>query len=272
MAWIESHTVIFRHRKLVMLADLLKINRVLALGHIHLFWHSVLEQQEDGDLSKWTNKMISDVAQWRENPTVFVESLQKSGFLDGKKVHDWLDYAGRYLNGKYRTSNKKKLASIYRKHKIKSVLSRTKDGLKSDLGLSLDSPPYLPNLPNLPNLPDHAAAAANAGTPSNPQKKELTTVQKIVLAYKVTKGFKKDDKGWDALNFKRFTKSAKQLVDYFKEPKLAVQCIVELADKFNEKNLDWTLETIVKHAADWKAKEKGHETNASTGNVSAYRG
>lgn len=88
------------------------------------------------------------------------------------------------------------------------------------------------------------------------EKKKLTPIQKIVLCYKQIKGFKENDKGWDKLNFARCCKSAKQLLDYFGKWQDVVDCIESLAKKFNEENLKWTIETIVKHCADWKLERE----------------
>jgi hypothetical protein len=79
--------------------------------------------------------------------------------------------------------------------------------------------------------------------------RETTPLQKIVLAYKLKKGFQKDDKEWDKLNFGRCMKSAKVVI-----------CIDILGNRFNSKGLDWRIETIVKNASDYKLnKEKTNE-------------
>src|ERR1041385_5456139 len=62
MAWIESHTVLLRHRKTIMLASALDIKPVYAIGHLHALWHNALEQQEDGDLSAWPNSMFAQMS------------------------------------------------------------------------------------------------------------------------------------------------------------------------------------------------------------------
>ena len=138
MAWIESHTVLGRHRKLKELARDLRQRPVYTMGHLHALWHSALEQQEDGDLTSWTDELIAESAEYPGEAPQFVRLLQQHGWLDGRVIHDWLDYAGRYLTGKYRTSNPSRLKMIFKKHK--TVLRLTKDGLKTD---------------NLPNLTNH---------------------------------------------------------------------------------------------------------------------
>lgn len=142
MPWIESHTVLLRHRKVLQLADDLGVSPVCAIGHLHALWHAVLEQQEDGDLSEWPDTMIAQAAAYTGDSVRFVACLQARKWLDGKMVHDWLEYAGRYLAVKYRTANPLKLQKIHSKYKSvsRSVSSRSKVRSKSD------------NLPNQPDL------------------------------------------------------------------------------------------------------------------------
>jgi len=116
-AWIESHTVLRNHRKILLLSRELRLSVVQTIGHLHLLWHAALEQQEDGDLSKWSNELIAELACFTGNADLFVKSLQAQDWLGyrgtnqgtngaliqgtEKFLHDWWDYAGRYLQGKY---------------------------------------------------------------------------------------------------------------------------------------------------------------------------
>ena len=112
MAWIESHTVLMRHRKIIGLSRELGIRRSHALGHLHALWHTAIEQQEDGDLSAWSDGMIAEVSDYQGDAQQWVKALQAHGFLTGRLIHDWPDYAGRYLESKYRTSKPRRLAEI----------------------------------------------------------------------------------------------------------------------------------------------------------------
>jgi hypothetical protein len=143
MPWVESHTVLRRHRKTIELAQDLRLKPVYAMGHLHALWHVALEQQEDGDLSSWSDDFLAASADYDGDVLQFVSLLQRHGFLDGRLIHDWLDYAGRYLEAKYRTSNPKRLAEIYAKH------AKIKESVSSQ---SLVGPPDLPNQP-LPLTP-----------------------------------------------------------------------------------------------------------------------
>jgi hypothetical protein len=145
MAWIESHTVLIRHRKTIGLAIALSVKPVQVIGHLHSLWHNVLEQAEDGDLTEWDDAFIAAAANWDGDAIFFCKALRGLGWMDGNIVHDWLDYAGRYLDSKYRTSQPDRLKQIKAKHK--SGNSQTKVRRKT---------PHLTNhtLPNQPNLPD----------------------------------------------------------------------------------------------------------------------
>ena len=149
MAWIESHAVLLRHRKVLQMASVLSLPPVVIMGHLHALWHAVLEQQEDGDLSAWPDDVIACAAAYTGDSTAFVRALQGQKLLDGKVVHDWLDYAGRYLTNKYRTANPNKLKAIYKLHQSvsKSDSSQTKVCLKSDNQPNLTRPDQ-PNQPN----------------------------------------------------------------------------------------------------------------------------
>jgi len=119
MAWIESHTVLSRHRKVLFLAHDLHIPIVQAIGHLHAFWHTVLEQQEDGDLSEWPDDMIEKAALWEGEPGSLVSRLRERGWIDGHLVHDWLDYTGKFLISKYSSGNVDRLKHIWMKHGYK---------------------------------------------------------------------------------------------------------------------------------------------------------
>lgn len=117
MAWIESHTQTKRHRKVVAIARELRLKTVWMMGHLHSLWHTVLEQQEDGDLSSWDDDMIAHAAEYSGDATKFVQLLRKHKLLDdANTIHDWLDYAGLYLTRKYAGRYRDRLVTIWAKH------------------------------------------------------------------------------------------------------------------------------------------------------------
>lgn len=116
MAWIKSHTLLLRHRKLAELAKSLRLKPVHTMGHLHALWHAAMEQQEDGNLSSWSDDFIADSSMYSGDVPQYVRLLQEHGWLDGKVIHDWLDYAGGYLTSKYKSNNKQRLVDIWRAH------------------------------------------------------------------------------------------------------------------------------------------------------------
>ena len=122
MAYITSDTVLIRHRKLLALAKDLKLKPVYVMGHLHALWHAALEQEDSGDLSRWSNEFIAESAAYSGDADRFVTLLYKHKWLDGethglKVIHDWLDHVGKYLREcKYRR-NPEKYEEIINLHK-----------------------------------------------------------------------------------------------------------------------------------------------------------
>lgn len=80
----------------------------------------------------------------------------------------------------------------------------------------------------------------------------LTDIQKVVLCYKEITGYSKEDKSWDKLNFARCSKTAKALIEFMGNWKDAADCIQDVYEKLTAKGLTVTIETVIKHASEWK--------------------
>ena len=81
--------------------------------------------------------------------------------------------------------------------------------------------------------------------------KPKTPNQRVVEAYKLSKNVPMDDKAWDKANFGRYSKAAANLLACFgQDVEKCAAYIFLRAEDLNEKNLDWTLETITRHAFD----------------------
>jgi hypothetical protein len=86
---------------------------------------------------------------------------------------------------------------------------------------------------------------------------KLTDVQRVILAFKLTTGHDLQDKAWDKAFFRRYARSGKDLLDYLGSWREATDCIEWVVDKMRSKNLSFTMETIVKHMADYKLEVMG---------------
>lgn len=162
MAWIESHSILIDHSKVRDVARTLNIKPVYLIGHLHCLWHKVIELREDGDITTWTDEDVAYYAKWDDDPKVFYEAL-RNRFIDEfeqknahplkiKVVHDWLDYAWKYLFSKYHTSNPNLLKRIEKKY---AELAKSKGRPKGrPKGYPEGALPNQPNLtkPDQPNL------------------------------------------------------------------------------------------------------------------------
>lgn len=94
MAWIESHENVGDHSKTLQLAAQLNCTIPAAVGYLHLLWHYTLKVAwQDGDLTKFPPNIIARACWFDGDPSVFVNALNSSGYLDEMKVHGWKEYA-----------------------------------------------------------------------------------------------------------------------------------------------------------------------------------
>ena len=152
--WIESHQEILNHPKTIRLSHLMGWSINETIGVLHRFWWWCLSYAEDGNLSKFTEEDINvAVGLNSENKSKLVDSMINSGLLDKTpvlRVHDWFDYAGRYLKAKYHETNPRKIEKI---RKTYSVPKGSPKGLPKGSPKGRLKESNLPNLPNLPNQP-----------------------------------------------------------------------------------------------------------------------
>jgi len=155
VAWIESHTTLDKHHKVINLRLAMRWSKNEAIGFLHRFWWTVLEVSPSGDITALSSPEV--MAEMLDMPVeamakvlkVMEHSDPKLAFLERKNgrllVHDWLDYAGQYLsNSRYRRSPEK-YEEIKRIHQ---VTAESPPGSE----LSADSSPTVGRtLPTLPN-------------------------------------------------------------------------------------------------------------------------
>jgi hypothetical protein len=83
----------------------------------------------------------------------------------------------------------------------------------------------------------------------------------LVLLYKTLKRVQFDDRTWDKLFFGRCMKRMTELLEIMHgNAGAAGLCVKELAEKFNDAGLDYTLETVIAHSYEWRA-ERGKTTD-----------
>lgn len=205
---------------------------------------------------------IERVCRWWGEKGAMVAAMVEIGFLerDGEffKVHDWHDHSGHLATFKKRAVKAaRKRWGLNRKSSNASSNARSRP--KQSPSSTLHSSAV--HSSSLQTTTDSAFA-----NPYQKPDREKELPRFLVYAYKVAKGFQKEDRAWDKANWSRFAKPAKEMADLFGHWKLAVDCIEALAKGFDAKGLDWTLETIAKHAHEWKLKrEKGAQRHDPIG-------
>jgi hypothetical protein len=259
MAWIESHQTLREHPKVYVLVDALGVSKAQVLGHLHLLWWWCVDYALDGVISQ-NDVAIARAAEWTGEPKKFVEALVGAEFLDRADgvltIHDWLEYCGTLVAKRLERQSQRKTAPA-RKPKISERAptepNRTKPNQKKDQ--PPDKPPAGP-------MPEVQEPKPNGTTPpgdgsSTPKSSEYpppkTDVQKVVMAFKLSMGVPKDDRDWDGVYFRRYSRAAGDLLTLFrKDVGRVADCIEAVSGALTRKGLSWTPETIVKHASDWK--------------------
>ncbi len=140
--WIESHQDLEEHPKLLELCNRTGWDLDQAIGKLHRLWWWTLRYAEDGNLSRYKPSQFLVRLNGKHSAEELYKILQDTKFIEKNGlIHDWMDYSGRYLTAKYRTSNPKELQRIERLHR--SVYGRTKVGQ--------DNQPKI-TIPNLTNI------------------------------------------------------------------------------------------------------------------------
>lgn len=154
MAWIESHQALEKHPKVLRLSRLAQWTVPETIGKLHIFWWWCLDYAPDGQLDKFDVEVIANVFGVTQDAQKFVvQTLTDVGFVDFApqlRVHDWWDYAGRFLQVRYKRTPKmwKEIKRLYGDAK-QPTNNRTTTGLSAINN-------HKPNQPNQtkPNQPN----------------------------------------------------------------------------------------------------------------------
>lgn len=249
MAWIQAHQELGRHPKLLKLAGELRIHRAQALGHLLSLWWWALDYRPEGDLSALTSAEISAASDWPGDADRFLAGLQTTGFLDQDgRIHDWYEYAGKLVVARKKDAERKR---------VERALSGSPPGPPGELrplDIHRMSDVEKSRVEKTKQTHTPRALPAAPWGDNNSEKKvvKLTDVQRVVLCFKAVMNIPMDNKDWDSVYFKRYTRPAKDLLALFGGDMAKVgDCIDQVVGALERKRLSWTPETIVKHASSW---------------------
>lgn len=118
MAWIESHQELASHPKTRRLASSLGVSVPTAIGHLHLLWWWALDYALEGELAGLEPDEIAYGAQWDGDAEQFMAALTRCGFIDEDlTIHDWWQYAGRYVTDRQKNAERMRKARAEQKAK-----------------------------------------------------------------------------------------------------------------------------------------------------------
>lgn len=147
MAWIQSHSTLERHLKVVCLMTGLRWSKNETIGFLHRFWWTVLEVSPTGDVTALSLpevlaevlSMKPEICQKAWEKMIELNFIEKRG--DKFFVHDWLDYVNRYLSESKYKNSPEKLDEIFKNYgrsrdKEKHVKQSSEDNPRIILGQS----------------------------------------------------------------------------------------------------------------------------------------
>lgn len=141
MAWLESHQQLERHPKTNELIRLMgwdaedsPIRDVavdVAIGKLHRFWYWCLDYAPTGDLRGKNDSLIAkSVGLAPSDGKRFIEAMVESCWIDRSKnifrVHDWNQYAGRYLKESKFKNHPEKIEEMEAVYRPRIIQGRSK--------------------------------------------------------------------------------------------------------------------------------------------------
>lgn len=150
MAWIEFHPdEIIELQKFQDFRVDLHWSSNEALGFLGRFWGKVLKLRESGDISGWRPDYIVSLTE-AKTAADRLEKALKGRWIDvhGDRmlVHDWLKYAGRYLEKRYYSADPGRLVDIWALHGMRYEMNKSqKQKSKIINRLSKDALPTVPD-------------------------------------------------------------------------------------------------------------------------------
>ena len=88
-------------------------------------------------------------------------------------------------------------------------------------------------------------------------EKKLTNIQRVILAWKILNGIDIDNKGWDQVYFRRYTKPAKDILLIFNHDLERINNFMSwFIEWCSTRDLDFTFETMLKHVHTYQRRAR----------------
>lgn len=134
MAWIELHEELLNHPKTAVLGEAMGWNKFESAGRLYAFWTWAMKYAPTGSLKDLNDAVLGVAVELNgEAATVFVRAMISARWLDrregGLRIHDWPDYAARYLRDtkfKKRPDKWQEVLAVYSDRSV-SVLEKAQN-------------------------------------------------------------------------------------------------------------------------------------------------
>lgn len=127
-AWIKVYHDLSDHPKTYALADALKVEQFAAVGIVVCLWTWAIIHAPEGDLERFPDAAIARACHWHKPAAGLVKALQDSGFLDGRRIHDWDQYASDLMDAiEIHKEKTRKRVEAYRERKRASAACDSPD-------------------------------------------------------------------------------------------------------------------------------------------------
>ena len=99
MAWIEVHTNLPDHPKVLRAAKALKLDSDALVGKLIRLWTWAVDNRSDGRIQDWDDDVVANIMRYKGKPERLFEVLVEVRLLDpvedgGYAIHDWYEHIG----------------------------------------------------------------------------------------------------------------------------------------------------------------------------------
>lgn len=138
-AWIKVYHDLSDHPKTYALADALKVEQFAAVGIVVCLWTWAIIHAPDGDLERFPDAAIARACHWHKPAAGLAKALQDSGFLDGRRIHEWDEYASALIDiMEVQREKARKRVEAYRERKrAAEALRREENNVSCNDGVTL---------------------------------------------------------------------------------------------------------------------------------------
>lgn len=138
-AWIKVYHDLSDHPKTYALAEKLKVEQFAAVGLVVCLWTWAIIHAPDGDLSRFPDNAIARACHWHKPAAGLVKALQECGFVDGRQIHDWDEYASALMDAVeiQKEKTRKRVEAFRERKRVSDALQEDRSNVTSNADVTL---------------------------------------------------------------------------------------------------------------------------------------